>query len=351
MARRSIRRRHARAVVLWTGAAFALIQLALGLAVDNALPQVRDPEFAHREELLQQRIAQEPGQPLVVAVGSSRVMNGIDGQTATQTLQNGVQVFNFGIPLSGPFLEEIWFERLLADGAKPDLLLIEVFPAFFNERQSRDQNQLDGARLRAGELSRVRPTLHSLAGPIRRWTTGRALPSYRHQAELRWLLQIDRQRDGKDVPEDLRTVDAFGWQPRGYSAEECERLKRLAHKQYDDCYRDFKLSKAQASQLDELLSRCRKKGIQAALILTPEGSEFRKLYTPQMNTAIDSMLAGLRAKYGVAVIDAREWLDDSHFYDMHHLLYSGAREFSRRLASEGLAPLLPKNRAIAGLIP
>jgi hypothetical protein len=167
------------------------------------------------------------------------------------------------------------------------------------------------------------------------------LPSYRHQTELRGLLGIDRRSARDGLPEELRTLDSFGWQPRGYDRqEERDRLTTLAHSQYDESYRDFRLSSEQAAQLRELLGLCKKESIRAALVLTPEGTEFRRLYGPQMNAAIDGMLAQLRDEYGVSIIDARDWLDDSRFFDMHHLRWEGARRFSRRLAKEGVSPLL-----------
>jgi hypothetical protein len=341
---RVIHRRRFRAIVLWTVASFVIMQLLLGWAIDAGLPQVRDPEYVHREQLLQAQTQSDSKKPQVVMIGSSRVLNGLDAKTATEALAGDALVFNFGIPSSGPFLERVWQERLEAGGAKPAILLIEVFPAYFNGNcPAGDRNDLDGARLTARELSQLRPTFEAVAGPIRRWVFGRSLPAYRNQSELRGLLYVDRRRNGDDLPPDLRAIDSFGWQPRGYEAEERIALTGLAHRQYDPCYRDFRLSAEQVSHLEELLERCHRRGIRAALVLTPEGSEFRRLYTPEMTADIDGMLSQMRAKYQVPIIDARNWMDDGRFYDMHHLLPSGAREFSQRLAREGIAPLLQRH--------
>ena len=118
MARRRPRQQCCRAIVLWTAAAFVLMQLALGVAVDVLLPQVRDPEYVHREQLLREQIACVPEKPLVVMIGSSRVLNGFDAETAAAALHDSAVVFNFGIPSSGPFLEEIWLERLKSAGVR-----------------------------------------------------------------------------------------------------------------------------------------------------------------------------------------------------------------------------------------
>ena len=348
MPRKVVRDSRYRAVVLWTVGAFVFIQLALGFAIDVSLPQVRDPEFVHREKLLQASMAREPEKTFVVAIGSSRVFNGLDAATATETLNGGAVVFNFGIPASGPFMERITLERLRRLAGKPDVLLIEMLPALLNgTRTPRDQSELDGARLSAAELTKNRPSWAALSGPIRKWLTARALPVYRHQAELRSLLPIDPNRDGEKLHDDLRSVDPFGWQPRSFPVDRREGLKGLAHRQYDASYRDFRLDDTQVAHLEELLSRCERDGIRTALILMPEGSEFRRLYSPEMNAAIEAVLAHFRERFGAPIIDARSWMDDSHFYDMHHLLPEGAREFSAKLAKEGIAPILKEKPSFA----
>ena len=348
MPRRAIRHSRYRAVVLWMIGAFVFMQLAIGIAVDVSLPQVRDPEFVHREKLLQASMAREPEKTFVVAIGSSRVFNGLDAATASETLSEGTVVFNFGIPSSGPFLERISLERLRKLPGKPDILLVEVLPALLNGTHTpRDQSELDGARLSAAELTKNRLSWAALSGPIRKWATARALPIYRHQAELRSLLKIDRERDGDNLPEDLRTVDSFGWQARSFPVDRREGLKGLAHRQYDACYRDFRLADTQVAHLEELLARCETEGIRTVLILMPEGSEFRRLYTPEMNAAIEGMLLHFRERFGSPIIDARPWMDDSLFYDMHHLLPEGAKEFSAKLAKEGIAPILKEKPSFA----
>jgi hypothetical protein len=321
------------------------MQILIGLLIDICLRQVRDPEFSHRERLLEQQIAAMPDQPVIVMLGSSRVHNGLDAKTATAALNGQALVFNCGMSAAGPFMEQICFERLREQDLRPDLVLIEVVPAYFNERTAWDVGALDGARLSAVELTELEISGRTLSGPVRRWLSGRLLPVYRHQAELRGLLGIDARRDD-ERPEELRLTDAFGWLPRGYPPERRAILCSLAHRQYDACYRDFRLSRAQVDLLERLLLECRRDEISPILVLTPEGSEFRQLYSPEMTRAVDGMLADLRVKYGVPIIDARAWMDDGCFSDMHHLLPDGARAFSARLAREGIAPNLPATKSM-----
>jgi Protein of unknown function (DUF1574) len=347
MRRAIARRRYFRSFVLWTIGSVALMQLALGSIIDVALPTVRDPEFMLLENVLKRRLTEEVGKPTVMVLGSSRVENGFDAKTAAQVLDNRALVFNFGIPTSGPLLEKVWLNRLKAHGIKPDMLLIEVIPANFNSTQTPpDLRSLDGARLTAHELTRFSMQLKSTPGPIGRWAIGRFLPSYRHQAELRGLLAVDEHARGERVDEELLGIDQFGWRPLVPPGDfAC--FKRMAHLQYDACYRDFQLSPEQVNLLRQDITACRKQGIKTGLLLMPEGSEFRKLYSAEMSAAINGMLAQMHEQFQVPIVDARDWMDDACFFDMHHLLWEGAQQFSARLAREALAPMLRERNVVA----
>jgi hypothetical protein len=72
----------------------------------------------------------------------------------------------------------------------------------------------------------------------------------------------------------------------------------------------------------------------------PEGTGFRALYSADAHRQIDAFLAGLTAAHGTPLIDARTWVDDDGFFDLHHLLPKGAAVFTRRLGREAILPLL-----------
>ena len=67
-------------------------------------------------------------------LGSSRTLNALCGTTIDAELQRDlgqqVIVFNLGSTGVAPPAELLTFGRLVRDGVRPDLLLIEVFPAF-----------------------------------------------------------------------------------------------------------------------------------------------------------------------------------------------------------------------------
>jgi hypothetical protein len=345
---RAGRGRHFRAYVFWTLACITIMQTVLGAAIDIGLPSVRDPEYAHREAVLLARLAENRGKPIVMVLGSSRVLNGLDAQTASHLVGDRALVFNLGIPASGPFLDKVWLERLESRGIKPDVLFIEVVGTHFaSDGTPPDQRSLDGARLSLSEMAEIPATQSALTGPVRRWAIGRVLPTFRHQAELRALLGIDEHAHGAHLHRDLASIDNYGWAARNdYNPA----LKQLAHDQYDGFFRDFRLSPMQVDLLEQNIAACQRRGIKTILLLTPEGSEFRNQYTPAMSAAIKGMLAQLHERFHVQVVDARDWVDDAKFVDMHHLRRDGAQIFTERLAREAIEPLLRDRETMAGML-
>jgi hypothetical protein len=84
----------------------------------------------------------------------------------------------------------------------------------------------------------------------------------------------------------------------------------------------------------DLLECCRREQVPVALVLTPESTEFRSWYSPACRAAIHGLLEELRAVYGVEVIDATRWLNDTDFVDGHHLDESGSWQYTTRLLAE-----------------
>jgi hypothetical protein len=138
-------------------------------------------------------------------------------------------------------------------------------------------------------------------------------------------------------------MDSHGWLP--YSQEDVtpERRRQLsdfARAQYDHAFGEFRLAERPAHALNDTLALCRREGIPVTLLVMPEGPSFRALYTPSMRDGIGAQVAALRERWGVPVIDARDWLDDDAFWDSHHLLPRGAAAFTARFRDEALGPLL-----------
>ena len=100
---------------------------------------MREPDFGRQERYLQgQLVGDRPH--LVLALGSSRTLTGFRGETVSDDLSEAwsrkVLAFNFGRPAFGPVMELVYLRRLLKDGVRPDLLLVEVLPALLARRNT-----------------------------------------------------------------------------------------------------------------------------------------------------------------------------------------------------------------------
>jgi hypothetical protein len=308
-------------------AAFVASQLLIGLWVEYT-PEVRDPEYALLRDRLRARTAERPGAPSAVFLGSSRVAYGFDPAASGD---GSAVLFNFGVPGSGPYLLDVLHERLSADGVRPDAVFVEVLPPFYNATGVRmlDNSLLDGARLTAGEVFGLRGYAGRPTGPIRRWALARALPIHRHQAEIRDLTRLDAPRDGAaDGPQS--EIGASGFRPRSYGPEERAEMAALAHKQYDPFYTTFQLAEKPLERLLRTVRRAQADGANVVLVVMPEGTEFRRSYTPGAAAGVTALFQRLRDETGAPLVDARDWFPDEAFYDQHHLTPEGAAAFGAR---------------------
>src|SRR5262245_9114159 len=100
--RRRLTVRRPRAALLWGLALFLAGQVVFFLSLDLWRPNLRDPEYAfRRDRLVEQLQRRSPGQPFVLALGSSRVAMGLRPEAIAQQ-PDGPLVFNFGMIGSGP---------------------------------------------------------------------------------------------------------------------------------------------------------------------------------------------------------------------------------------------------------
>jgi hypothetical protein len=334
--------------LLWLLAGFALCQAVLAVAIDGWLGAVRDPEFASKLERLKARLAEAPGRPLVLMLGSSRTAYGADARTLSASAgESAPLVFNFGLMGGGPLLQTIAFRRLLAEGVRPDLLFVEVMPALMVEADGRllEEKMLDGARLCTREMLRLRRQYHEPRRLVSSWLLGRLLPCYRHQAEVRGELGLDAPDQGWN-PTNPGLVDDHGWRARNDKITEEYRRKttEMALSQYDEFCASAHIGAEPVRALEALLTLCRREKIPVSLVLLPEGKPFRALYSPLSRAALDGLLARLEQGWGLKVIDARTWVDDRGFWDTHHMLPAGAHQFTERFGREALQPALRELR-------
>ena len=343
-----------RADVLWFLTLFAASQLGLAIAIEGWLPELRDPRYACRAKQLIRRTTGEERKPLcVVMLGSSRVRDGfnsseLEGRLARQFCRP-IIVYNFGIPGAGPVANLLHFERLIAAGVKPDLLLVETTPTLLDGQTGRpaEAGYFTADRLWRAELELV--GRYGLpADQLRHeWLAGWLAPCHAHRYAIVSRLLPNMLPIGLRLTAE-RDLDASGWQVHNHrplTADECRRGLQMAWQDFGEGLRTFRMCEAACRAQRDLLARCRDEQIAAAMIWMPEGKRFQSWYPPAAERDIRCHLSALCEEFAVPLIDARDWIEENGFVDSHHLRYVGAAQFTERLEREVLSPLLRIERS------
>jgi hypothetical protein len=347
-----------RADVLWVVAGVATLQLGLALALERGLLEWRDPVFGYKAaRLLRRTVAAEVRPLTVVMLGTSRTAYGLQGRKLEERLRRElgrpIVAFNFGIPAGGPLTELLTLKRLLKSGVRPDFVLIEVIPPFLagQPEAPREVFRFCPARMALGEL----PLLERYGMPhqlLRQaCCTSWPVPWYAHRFDiLSWAapawVPVQVRQDWS------RSTDESGWGPfttRDSSPARCRYAVERTKEEYAGYFKNFRLGGPSCQALHDLMELCRAEALPTALVLMPEGTDFRSWYTPPIWVQIQAFLEELKRKYAVPLINARDWVADEDFYDSHHMFPHGAAVFSERFAPEVLA--LVRHRASGGRQP
>jgi hypothetical protein len=248
-----------------------------------------------------------------------------------------VVAYNMGFPGSGYFGSLFTLRRLLADGICPDLLVLELLPAYLVRAAPGDLGPevvpRRWLRLHEMRLIRAYDSLRESA-PWRPWVEAQLVPVWSHRTEivqslLPWLLPDDARTDA------LADIDTWGARPSPtvVPADLRERETRRAEVQYrDDAFRGFPPSEDTYRQVEQLLGLCQDNRIPVVVVFMPEGPLFRSWYTPAAETAVAAFEDRLRQR-GVFLIDARPWFAEELFIDSHHLVAAGSVGYTRRLGA------------------
>jgi hypothetical protein len=327
--------------------AFVALQAGLAAAVESWLPELRDPYYVDKAARLRRRLATSHPRPLtVVMLGSSRTTFALKGGDVEPRLGEEVQapvaLYNFGLIGAGPLTELMTLRRLLADGIRPDLLLVEIHPCLLS-----GDVPWEVRRLTAGQVYRRELSFLARYGAPRRqlrrdWWLAEAVPWYSHRfaivsRTLPYLLPWQLRQDL------FWAADGSGWVESPLpppTPDVRQRALDKARREYYAKLQDFHLGRGSCQALREILETCRREHIGVALVWVPEGPVFRSWYTPQAEARTRAFLKECDRAYGAPLIDARDWVPEDEFTDSHHLRTPGARRFSERLAREALPPLL-----------
>jgi hypothetical protein len=336
--------------VLWTVAFFVAGQLAL-LAALERWPGLRDPEYGRRLACARDRRAEaEPGRPLVVLLGSSHVGLGVRPDVMTDGgpgPRRRPVVVNCAVNAAAAMMELVTLRRLLADGVRPDLVLLEVCPLMLTDVPG-GPNLYGGIgfdRLGWRDLALYDGLVGPEPVPVhRRWLRAQLLPWASHRFVLMNLLAPQWEPPRARVNLAWDYIDAWGWQthpsllvhlpgPCRQAVESCRRW--LAERPAL-----FHITPVAERALREALATCAREGTPVALLYMPESSGLRRCYPPEALDRFAELLRQVGREHNAPLIDGRDWSEDADFADCHHLTPAGAARFSRRLFHEAILPLL-----------
>lgn len=340
--------RHGRGALLWVLVFFCVFQVLLDAVLERRRPELRDPDYGCKLSQLRQRLAENPGRPLALVLGSSRTLNGLRPEILPDS-GTGPLVFNYGLAGSSPLYELLHLQRLLKEGIRPRWVLVEVLPPLLLWQDAADDARIP-ERQAWCDLLLLRRYSAQPSRLYARWAEARLTPWYAYRFCLlneyafAWLPTESRKNFF------WTGLDRLGWNCPGkttYSAEEHRRAVELTHEIWGKHLETAHVAPAADRALRELLALCRQQGIETAVFVMPEAAEFRGWYPPLTRAEIDAYFARLSAECAVPVVDARGWIEDADFSDGHHLLPDGAAKFTQRFHREALQPLFSGWHALA----
>jgi hypothetical protein len=317
-----------RASFAWGVVIFLALQLGGGLLLDRYGMAIRFPDAA--EVLSEAR--EQPRNPEIVLLGSSRFEVGLDAGEVSKQLDGGkTLIFNASVPAGDFIATDFMFERLLQDGIQPRLLVLEVSPETLNHRNSWMRFHIH-RQLTWRDVPRFLTDILAL-GDLHILVSERFMPLREHRKDI--LYAIGWSDLGQNaaspsmIPLGLKHSERLAAASVNVTSELCQRgveLPRILLKDYE--------TGGNAGQaFQRILQRCRQRNIEVILVGVPVTSWYRSTYTPEIEQAFRDYVETIQHAYGCRFIDLRDRVPDAMFVDIHHLNPTGRVFFSRLLAS------------------
>jgi hypothetical protein len=320
------------------------------LWLDYGWPLLRFPAVG----LMLQTVRQQPVSPDVVFVGSSRFNDGIRPQEIAPLLEAEWQMdrpcflLNLSSSASDPVAMDFCLKHLLAEGARPRLVVVEVAPdtlngyhdfVHFHAHRQFHWGDLLG---HLGETARSRGQLRVLRA--------RLLPTYQFRHDLLEHLGDLIVRGQPRFPLHPRDrIAAAGaaarpparipvdWQamltPPAAEMTPALRQKQQRTASYSSrhYFRRYKIGGMRQEALERILRRCRQHGASVLLMEAPVSGAHRRYLTPEIDGTFRAYIDQLCHRHGCSFVAARAWMPDPLFSDCLHLDERGAVHFSRLL--------------------
>lgn len=332
------RQRTARLAALWAVGAYLAFTVAGFATVEVVHPELRDQEYGKRLIALRNRIAENPGRPLVLVIGSSRAAMDVCPQV-WEEMRPGTPsdplFFNMSRVGAGPLLNLMTLHRLYANGIRPVAVLLEYWPAFLREDgQFCEVERMTAESLYACDHEYVRNYLPDADHIEHRMLEVRLNPlfGYRslwiHQMVPGWLPR-EQRIDGAVYPLDswgwLPGMDrpALTWESRSSRLARCEKI-------YRPHLANLRVDPNADRAIHEAVTLAREHGSAVGFIYLPESSEFRTWYSTDSEKLGQTYAAKIESELTTPFLNARTWLPDESLADGFHATRSGAQEFTQR---------------------
>jgi hypothetical protein len=305
-------------------------------------PDCCELEYGQNLKRLRARLAEKPGHLLVLVLGNSRAGRGFR-PADLPPLPGDPVVFDFAQSGSGPIHNRLWLYRLREQGIRPDWLIVETWPPFWQlyERGEEVLNVANLGILTWKDVQQLRPYAEAPRRLCLHWLETQLAPMVPNRGPLlrtffpKWLPAATYTIAG------LELMDGDGWRPEAQAvAQEYFRRKTTEYRETFSFVNDFHIPAAAAHALTDTLAVCRAEGVRPLLLLMPESSDCHTWFSPAARAEIEGFLQHLSQEYDAPLVDARAWLPDEDFADPAHLIVAGATAFTQRFGREVLAPLL-----------
>lgn len=305
-------------------------------------------EYGRRKVVLDRALDDHPGQPLILALGTSRMALGLhSGAMGPVVDGDGCRsvVFNFGVPAYGPVHSLVCLDRLLRGGIRPRAVVLEYWPpSWSRDVADKEFDEFDPAMLGWRDIRLLRRYTDRPWRLHAEWAAARLGASWANRAQLQrklgsgWLAP-----EVATVNHSLyRPLDPWGWlHVHGCFDERNRReAEQATRRRFAPLLADFRASPAADRAARGLFARCRRAGTRVALVWMPESPQFRDWYSPTARQRAETYFEELGRQPGVVLVNTRDWMPAEAFFDTYHLVSDGAAVYSRRLAREALPALV-----------
>jgi hypothetical protein len=279
--------------------------------------------------------------PEILALGTSRTMNGFNAHAFEQATPVSVSAFNMGLPKAGYDWMLLYLREYLREYGRPKLVLLESVDVAFNKPNYSQglyyQNLLERDPIPVlGDIL----THPSLRLEDKQDVIVSALSGLHRYRKVMNPITLAKVVSGKHEGEPNPQLSSKGWQPLEHSTVSFEQKKlwidAKSYEPMDD------------SPLTQVLSYCRAQSIPVAIVEWPDHPVYRRLAEgDKLYKRYKQTVARVAAAYQVPYIDLNAQNDSRLFVDPRHLNPSGARHYSQMLAQSLFNQ--PKVQAAMGL--